>query len=112
MITFVLPAAVVGTLGALAGLVSSSSVDPLGNLLSYGPLGVMVVLLVTGILVPKPTHDRVVKENERLRELIDNKVYPAIENSASAVRESSETLKEALRALPDPDPVPRRRAPR
>lgn len=109
--TFVISAAVMGVVGIASQEVGASS-DPLGNLLSYGPLGVMVVLLVTGILVPKPTHDRVVKENDRLRELIDNKVYPAIENSASAVRESSETLKEALRALPDTDPVPRRRAPR
>lgn len=78
--------------------------DPLTGLLTYGPLGIMVVALATGIFVPGPTHNRVVKENERLRELIDNKVYPAIESSTAAVRESNETIKEALRVMPSSPP--------
>lgn len=97
----------------VAGLVLSGAApgtsDPLTGLLTYGPLGIMVVALATGIFVPGPTHNRIVKENDRLREIIDNKVYPAIESSTAAVRESNETIKEVLRSLPLDEPVPPRR---
>lgn len=108
---------IVAPLSAITATVVASGAtglgDPASALLTYGPLGVMVVLLVTGILVPKPTHDRVVKENEALRELIDSKVYPAIENSTAAIRESNETIRDSLRMLVDQGirPPPRRRKP-
>lgn len=35
-------------------------------LTTYGPLGIFVLLFIIGWIVPKPTHDRVLQDNERL----------------------------------------------
>lgn len=82
------------------------------GLLTYGPLGIMVAGFMFGQIVPGPTHKRVVDENERLRTLIDDKVWPTINDATAAQREVVEVVKDALRALPDePPPPPRRRRP-
>lgn len=78
---------------------SPSGVDPTGGLLSYGVLGIVVVALITGLLVPGYLYKKTDAENDRLRKLIDDKVYPAIEASTQATREAQETMREAIGVL-------------
>lgn len=93
------------------------SLDLGTGLLVYGPLGIMVAGFMFGQIVPGPTHKRVVDENNRLRALIDDKVWPTINDATAAVRdgtaavvESTATAKELARLLP-PEPPARRRPP-
>lgn len=89
----------------------TTPVDPTGGLLSYGVLGIIVVCLITGVLVPGYLYKRSEAENERLRRLIDDKLYPMMEQATAALKESSSASQELLRALPAPAPPPRRRSP-
>ncbi len=92
---------------------AASPVLDIGSvLLTYGPLGIMVAGLMFGQIIPGPTHKRVVNENDRLRNLIDEKVWPTINDATSAMRESTEVVKEALRTLPKDEPHRPRRAAR
>lgn len=93
-----------------------ASLDLGTGLLTYGPLGIMVAGFMFGQIVPGPTHKRVVEENATLRTLIDDKVWPTINDSTAAMRDataavlqSNETAKEIARLLPPDDPPPRRR---
>lgn len=96
------PSAPAGTGGGAGGTGGSgAAVDPLGGLLSYGVLGVVVVCLITGLLVPGYLYKRTEGENDRLRRLIDDKVYPAVEASTNATRE-------ALRAVSASDTTSQR----
>ncbi len=88
--------------------------DPTGGLLSYGVLGLLVIAFLTGQIVPGILYKRTEKENDRLRALIDEKVYPMVEASTSASREAQVTMREVIKALAetedrDPRPRPRRR---
>lgn len=89
---------------------ADAPVDPTTGFLTYGPLGLMVAGFLTGVIVPGPTHKRVVEENQRLRELMDNKVYPTVESSTAATREANALIKELMRLLPPAEDPPRRRA--
>ncbi len=104
-------AAGVGLTTAAAASTGAPVLDLGTGLLTYGPLGIMVAGFMFGQLIPGPTHKRVVAENDRLRTLIDEKVWPTINDATGAMRESTEVVKEALRALPKDDlPRPRRAA--
>lgn len=53
-------------------------------LITYGPLGIFVFLFIIGWIVPKPTHDRVLQDNERLhteneilRKSLEDRILPA-----------------------------------
>lgn len=96
------------TFGLLLAVEEGTKIDPTGGLLSYGVLGIVVTALITGILVPGYLYKRTEGENDRLRKLIDDKVYPAIEASAQATRESAiamresqETMREVIQVLAD-----------
>jgi hypothetical protein len=52
-----------------------SATDPVSLLLNYGPVGVVALLMAAGFLVPKPTHQSVVKERDDLR--VENKALQA-----------------------------------
>ncbi len=86
--------------------------DPTGGLLSYGVLGLLVVAFLVGQIVPGYLYKRVEAENDRLRKLVDDKVYPTIESSTNVTREAQETMREVIRALAEIEnrPSPRRRA--
>lgn len=63
-------------------------------LLNYGALGVIVVLFVSGLIVPKPTLDRVVTERDKAEGQRDSlltdvmeKVAPALERAAEAAKQ-------------------------
>lgn len=94
---------------ALAAAAAGDPSDPTGGLLSYGVLGIVVVCLITGLLVPGYLYKRIEAENDRLRKLVDEKTYPTVEAATSALRESSETLREVARLIPADEPPPRRR---
>lgn len=76
----------------------TTPVDPTGGLLSYGVLGIIVVCLITGVLVPGYLYKRSEAENDRLRKLIDDKLYPMIEAATSALKESSAASQEIVKA--------------
>lgn len=70
--------------------------DPTGGLLSYGVLGILVVLLLTGTLVPGWLYKRSEAENDRLRKLIDDKVYPLVEASTKTQEQANTVMQELL----------------
>ncbi len=93
----------------------AQAADPTGGLLSYGVLGIVAVALITGVLVPGYLYKRAEAENDRLRKLVDEKVYPTIEAATSATREAQETMRDVVHVLAetqgrDSRPRPRRRA--
>lgn len=73
------------------------------GLLTYGPLGIMVAGFMFGQIVPGPTHKRIVDENDRLRSLIDDKVWPTINDATAAMKDSTDTIREVVRLLPPRD---------
>ncbi len=93
-------------------LIAQAPSDPTGGLLSYGVLGLLVVAFLVGQIVPGYLYKRVETENDRLRRIIDDKVYPTIEGSTSVTREAQETMREVIRVLAEMEdrPRPRRRA--
>lgn len=70
--------------------------DPTGGLLSYGVLGIVVVLLLSGLLVPGWLYKRSEAENDRLRKLIDEKVYPAVEASTRTQEQANSIMADLL----------------
>ncbi len=93
-------------------LQQTTGVDPTGGLLSYGVLGLLVVAFLVGQIVPGYLYKRVEAENDRLRQLVDDKVYPTIEASTNVTQEAQKTMREVIRALAEMEdrPRPRRRA--
>jgi hypothetical protein len=62
------------------------------NYTSYGVLGLTVLGFLTGKLVPGWLYSRSEKENERLRLLIDGKIYPLVENSTRVTEKAIEVM--------------------
>jgi hypothetical protein len=54
---------------------AAGSANPLDLFLNYGLPGVVILLLATGILVPKPTYQAVVEERDTLK--VENKELQA-----------------------------------
>lgn len=71
----------------------TASSDPFSVLLSYGPLGIMVVGFVTGLLVPGYLYKRIDGENDRLRRLIEDKVIPLVEQNSRVTEEAIDVIK-------------------
>ena len=46
---------------------AATATDPLSLLLNYGPVGIMLMLIAVGYIVPKPTHAAVLKERDEAR---------------------------------------------
>lgn len=61
---------------------------------SYGVLGLTVVGFLTGKLVPGWLYKKSEEENERLRKLIDDKVYPLIEANTRINEKATEVMKD------------------
>lgn len=101
-----------GTFGGVWAVDGVGTLDLGTGLLVYGPLGIMVAGFMFGYIVPGPTHKRVVDENDRLRLLIDEKVWPTINDATAAMRDSTDTVREVVRMLPAEEPYRPSRAPR
>lgn len=93
--------AVVGGVAAVAA--DTTTIDLGSGLLTYGPLGIMVAGFMFGQIIPGPTHKRIIEENDRLRTLIDDKVWPTINDATSAMKDSTDTIREVVRLLPPRD---------
>jgi hypothetical protein len=90
----------------------TGTADPTGGFLSYGVLGIVVVALMTGLLVPGYLYKKTEAENDRLRKLIDEKVYPTIEASTQSTKDAAETMRTVIQVLATERPAPPpRRAP-
>lgn len=102
-----LTAALISGVGAVttfaADAATGSGLDLGTGLLTYGPLGIMVAGFMFGQIVPGPTHKRIVEENDRLRTLIDDKVWPTINEATTAMKDSTDTIREVVRLLPPRD---------
>lgn len=61
---------------------------------SYGVLGLTVLGFLTGKLVPGWLYKRSEAENERLRRLIDDKVYPLVENNTRVTERAIEVMRD------------------
>lgn len=91
----------------LLAVVAQAAPDPTGGLLSYGVLGIVVVCLLTGLLVPGWLYKRSEAENDRLRKLIDDKVYPLVEAGAKTQEQANEVMRDLIRNQQAPPPRPR-----
>lgn len=79
------------------GLVLAQAADPASGVsgwVEYGVLGLLVAAFLTGVVVPGFLYKRVEAENDRLRSLIDDKVYPLVERSTAATEEAVRTMRE------------------
>lgn len=94
----------------LAQSVPGAASDPTGGLLSYGVLGIVVVLLLSGLLVPGWLYKRSEAENDRLRKLIDEKVYPAVEASTRTQEKANDVMGDILTQAMQQKPPPRSRS--
>lgn len=96
-------------------LAQTSTVDPLSLILGYGPLGVFVVLLVTGkfvsltrevererevAAVERAEKERHQAEAASLRQAMDERIVPALyEQVVPALRESTQALQRLDRVM-------------
>lgn len=86
-------------LGTIASAVAEAapSADVLSILLTWGPGGVVVLLLITGLLIPKPAHDRALSDRDRLIEAVTSDRDRAVQ--AIEIEQKAHTLdRESLTA--------------
>jgi hypothetical protein len=92
------------TLGVIKAAVGGGPSD-LSTLGNYGVVGVMLALFIgfSYRLITRETKraDDNAGEVRRLNELIQDKVIPALVDSASALRESAELVRDLTRHPPD-----------
>lgn len=74
---------------------------PVDAFTQYGVLGALVVSFVTGWIAPGYLLKREQEETQRLRELIEERVIPAVEQSSAAMAKAAEALDRSLDVLTD-----------
>lgn len=84
---------------AVQKVVEATSVDPLGPLLQYGVLGLVVVAFITGWIVPGPQAKALAAENLRLSQLIEGKLFPMFEQYAKTMERAAAALEKASDAM-------------
>lgn len=87
---------------AAAGSPSSPSLD-LGQFLQYGVLGLLVVALVTGLLVPGYLYKAERDENTRLKKVIEDRLVSTATEYADAMQDASRTLDKAIDVIASRD---------
>jgi hypothetical protein len=73
--------------------------DPASALLTYGPLGVMVVLFIFGWIVPKSTVRQKDEEIARLQRLFTDEVIPMVKTYTETMTRVTENLEQSTKAL-------------
>jgi hypothetical protein len=79
--------------------VEVSSGDPATVLLAYGPLGVMAVLFIFGLIVPKSTVTQKDAEIQRLQALFTDEVIPMVKMYTETMTRVIDNLEESTDAL-------------
>lgn len=74
------------SVAAIPAAVLAAGSDPISALPTYGILGLVCGLLVTGQLIPKWAYDRVVAENDRLKATAES-VVPTLAKTSEATAE-------------------------
>lgn len=74
------------SVAAVPAAVLAAGADPISALPTYGILGMVCALLVTGQLIPKWAYDRVVAENDRLKAAAES-VVPTLAKTSDATAE-------------------------
>jgi cytochrome b len=77
----------------------SGSSLPLGSLLQYGVLGLVVVGFITGWIVPGPQAKALAAENARLSALIEGRLFPMLEQHASTMERAAIALENSAAAM-------------
>lgn len=97
----------------LAQAPAAPSGPPLGWT-EFGVLGLLVTAFLTGLVVPGYLYKRTEAENDRLRKLIDDKVYPLVETATRTQDNANQVMKDLLNVLAEEarnrPPPPRRRS--
>lgn len=85
-------------------IAADSGGDPVNYFFQYGVIGVVLILLLLGWLVPKYVHDRAIAENKRKDEIIERKDEFIAELQSSISDRAIPALVEAtsiMRSLPE-----------
>lgn len=99
-------------LAAGAGLTAwvIADLDPVSSLSQYGVLGLAVIALLTGWIVPGPTGkakdaeiSRLLIENQRLQGVVEDHLIPIAAEYAKSMQESSRVMGLAIEALKSKD---------
>jgi hypothetical protein len=77
----------------------TGSTFPLGSLLQYGVLGLVVIGFISGWIVPGPQAKALAAENARLSALIEGRLFPMIEQSASTMEKAAIALENSTTAI-------------
>lgn len=85
----------------VAAVLVAGSTDPTAALQTYGPLGLMVALMLLGWLVPKYVYDRLVAENEQLKELTKS-LAPMVEKNSEVTAEAIALIRLIREQLDEP----------
>lgn len=65
----------------------------MNELVTYGPLGIFVLLFVTGLVSGKPTVDRLIAERDRAEVQRDSVINDVLEKVAPALERAVEAVK-------------------
>lgn len=85
--------------GAVQTADSSAGGSPVESFLQYGVLGLVVVGFLTEWIVPGSTAKKLAAENQRLQQLIEDKVLPVTATYSSTLERSSAALEKAGQAI-------------
>lgn len=61
--------------------------NPISALLTYGPLGLFILGVLTGQIVPGWVHKRLQQQHDALRESVDKQLAPTLDKAAQALVE-------------------------
>lgn len=84
---------------AVQKLAEAASIDPVGPLLQYGVLGLVVVGFITGWIVPGTQAKALAAENLRLSQLIEGKLFPMFEQYATTMDRAATALEKSAEAM-------------
>lgn len=91
-----------------ASVTDPVSADPIGTLLAYGPLGIMVIGFITGWIAPGTQVKQLLAENARLNLIITGTMLPILEKvtlvmdqATSATKTNTEVVESVRQEMHD-----------